>query len=51
MVTEHSLQPNQGFYGKSIQNSSTSWFKNPPNSQIKVKEVISQRFDNEKVVY
>ena len=51
MVTENSLQTNQGVYGKSVQNSFISWLKNPSNLQKKVKQVISQTLDNQEVVY
>lgn len=49
MVTENILQPNQGVYGKSIQNSFISWLKNPSYLQMKVKQVISQALDNQEV--
>lgn len=48
--SESSLQLNQGFYGKSIQNSFICWLKNPSHLQTKVKQVISQIHDNQEVV-
>lgn len=51
MVTQNSLQPNHGFYGKSIHNSFISWLKNPSNLQTEVKKVFSQTFDNQEAVF
>lgn len=51
MVPQNSLQPNHGFYGKSIHSSFISWLKNPSNLQTEVKKVLSQTFDNQEAVF